>query len=360
MEALAGREQRHRPAALLQLVVQALVRRALLAHRAHGEVVDPAQRLAAVHVLDQRGEHELLAAVDGQRGDEEVLAPTRRALTGSSRSHIATRPSAASTSRRTRADSRRGRTAAIRARGLPSRPKAGRAPLTFDVLCAPTSRRASWRNAACGRCRVPVSLAGAVAFGFAFVVPLDQGLVFRDVDRLAGHARLQRAHGRAVDERGLPARARLGSLRPHDERQGALSRRPVNRTLAGRVDDVAPRCRQSPRRTPEATNLRRDPSPRSRRGRQRPRAEGLRQRAQQRRAIPAPRAAVHARQHLRLLARQALQDRGGVRRVRVVVHRRAERFARPEDVGLGDRRRAAAALREEVAAEQRARLASPS
>ena len=73
----------------------------------------------------------------------------------------------------------------------------------------------------------------------ALGVPLDQGLVFRDVDRLAGHARVQRPHRRAVDERNLPAGARRRSLRPHDERQGALSRRPVNRALAGRVDDVA-------------------------------------------------------------------------------------------------------------------------
>jgi len=64
---------------------------------------------------------------------------------------------------------------------------------------------------------------------------------------------------------------------------------------------------------------------------------------------------VHARQHLRLFAREALEDGGGLRRVRVVVHRRAERLTRAQNVGLGDRRGAAAALREEVAAEQRAR-----
>ena len=34
-------------------------------------------------------------------------------------------------------------------------------------------------------------------------MPLGQGLVFRDLDRLAGHARLQRADRRAVDERDL-------------------------------------------------------------------------------------------------------------------------------------------------------------
>ena len=39
-------------------------------------------------------------------------------------------------------------------------------------------------------------------------MPLDQGLVFRDVDRLAGHARVQRADRRAVDERDLSAGAR--------------------------------------------------------------------------------------------------------------------------------------------------------
>ena len=38
---------------------------------------------------------------------------------------------------------------------------------------------------------------------------VGQGLVFRDVDRLAGHARVQPADRRALDERNLPVRARL-------------------------------------------------------------------------------------------------------------------------------------------------------
>ncbi len=65
-------------------------------------------------------------------------------------------------------------------------------------------------------------------------------------------------------------------------------------------------------------------------------------------AAPSPRQALPCMQAstLRLLASQALQDWGGVRGVRVVVHRGAESFARPEDVGLGDRHRAVAALRE--------------
>ena len=75
MKAFAGRESRHRPPSLLQLVMQALVRGALLADRAHGEVVEPAQRVLAVHVLDQGREHDLVAAVYGERGHEEVLGP---------------------------------------------------------------------------------------------------------------------------------------------------------------------------------------------------------------------------------------------------------------------------------------------
>ena len=55
--------------------------------------------------------------------------------------------------------------------------------------------------------------------------PLGQGLVLRHLDRLAGHARLQRADRRALDERSLPAGARRRGLRPHDERQGAVPRR---------------------------------------------------------------------------------------------------------------------------------------
>ena len=47
--------------------------------------------------------------------------------------------------------------------------------------------------------RVDAGVSPVAAHG----VPLGQGLVFRDVDRLAGHARVQRADRRAVDERDL-------------------------------------------------------------------------------------------------------------------------------------------------------------
>ena len=42
-----------------------------------------------------------------------------------------------------------------------------------------------------------------VAAAASLRAPLDQGLVFRHVDRLAGHARVQRPHRRSIDERGL-------------------------------------------------------------------------------------------------------------------------------------------------------------
>ena len=60
-------------------------------------------------------------------------------------------------------------------------------------------------------------------------VPLGQGLVFRHVDRLAGHARLQCPFRRAVDERDLPAGPRRRGLRSHDERQSTLPRRADDR-----------------------------------------------------------------------------------------------------------------------------------
>src|SRR5258708_7648575 len=56
-------------------------------------------------------------------------------------------------------------------------------------------------------------------------MPFGQGLVFRDVDRLAGYAGVQRPHGSPVDERNLPAGTRQRSIRPHDERQGPFSGR---------------------------------------------------------------------------------------------------------------------------------------
>src|SRR5450432_1958707 len=51
---------------------------------------------------------------------------------------------------------------------------------------------------------------------------LDQGLVLGHGGRLRGHDVLQRAHGRALDERGLPAREGDRGLRPHDERRRAI------------------------------------------------------------------------------------------------------------------------------------------
>ena len=56
-------------------------------------------------------------------------------------------------------------------------------------------------------------------------LPLGQGLVFRHLDRFAGHARVQPAHRRSVDERDLSTGPRLRGLRPHDERQGTLPSR---------------------------------------------------------------------------------------------------------------------------------------
>ena len=64
---------------------------------------------------------------------------------------------------------------------------------------------------------------------------------------------------------------------------------------------------------------------------------------------------MHARERRRLLRREAFEDRGGVRGVGEVVHRRAERFARAQDVRFGERRLAGAALGEQVAAQEGAR-----
>src|SRR5438874_304452 len=71
-------------------------------------------------------------------------------------------------------------------------------------------RHASGRRGGC----LDASISPVPAGG----MPLGQGLVFRDVDRLPGHARLQRAVRRAVDERDLSAGACRRRLRPHDER----------------------------------------------------------------------------------------------------------------------------------------------
>jgi hypothetical protein len=77
------------------------------------------------------------------------------------------------------------------------------------------------------------------------------------------------------------------------------------------------------------------------------------------RSNPAPSPAKHSRACTRApaAARRASfsSTELRMRRMREVVHRRAERLARPEDVGLGDRRRAAPALGEEVPAKERAR-----
>src|SRR5207245_1248706 len=62
--------------------------------------------------------------------------------------------------------------------------------------------------------------------------PRDQGLVLGHVDRLAGGARLQRAHRRPFQERGVPARARRRRLRAHAERRSAVPGRAHDRELA--------------------------------------------------------------------------------------------------------------------------------
>ena len=79
----------------------------------------------------------------------------------------------------------------------------------------------------------------------------------------------------------------------------------------------------------------------------------LGQLAQEGGAVAAPGAAVHAGERRRARARRAARGASAaVRGVRVVVHRAAEGLARPEDVGLGQRGESAAALGEEIAAEQ--------
>src|SRR5947209_2228680 len=80
-------------------------------------------------------------------------------------------------------------------------------------------------------------LDASVPLAPALRLPLGQGLVFRDFNRLRGHARLQRPDRRAFDERELPAGAGRRSLRPHDERQGTLPRRLDRRGIT--ADDRA-------------------------------------------------------------------------------------------------------------------------
>ena len=90
-------------------------------------------------------------------------------------------------------------------------------------------------------------------------------------------------------------------------------------------------------------------------GRAQERSRIVCQLAQQCGAVAAPRAAVHACKHRRFGCGQPLEQRARVARVREVIQMRAQRFAWPEDVALGKRRRLAAALGEQVTAEQRAR-----
>ncbi len=57
-----------------------------------------------------------------------------------------------------------------------------------------------------------------VSSGRGGYTPLDQGLVFRNLHRRAGHARLQCAQRPAIDERNPSAGASRASLRPYAER----------------------------------------------------------------------------------------------------------------------------------------------
>jgi D-arabinose 1-dehydrogenase-like Zn-dependent alcohol dehydrogenase len=75
--------------------------------------------------------------------------------------------------------------------------------------------------------RVDDGISPVVALG----MPIRQGLVFRYVDRLPGHADLQRPYRRAADERSLPAGASPRSVRSHDERQGPVPSRADHRAL---------------------------------------------------------------------------------------------------------------------------------
>ncbi len=64
---------------------------------------------------------------------------------------------------------------------------------------------------------------------------------------------------------------------------------------------------------------------------------------------------MHASERRRLLDSQPLQYAASVPCVGEVIHRRAERFAGPQNVRLREWRMVRAALGEEIAAEQRAR-----
>src|SRR6266576_544560 len=76
---------------------------------------------------------------------------------------------------------------------------------------------------------------------------------------------------------------------------------------------------------------------------------------QQRRAVAAPRAAMHASECGRRGRRESLDHLPGIPGMRKVVHLPAESLARLEDVRLGDCRVVSAALRKQIAAEKRPR-----
>src|SRR6185437_6834835 len=82
-------------------------------------------------------------------------------------------------------------------------------------------------------------------------------------------------------------------------------------------------------------------------------ANCIRQRPQQRRPISPPRTAVHARQSPRLFVCQPLQECACLRSMCEIIERLTEILAWPEDISLGQRDIAGAALREKVATEER-------
>src|SRR5262245_6619237 len=86
-----------------------------------------------------------------------------------------------------------------------------------------------------------------------------------------------------------------------------------------------------------------------------PGSNPLGQREQQRRPVASKRAAVHAGERRRPLARDPLENARRVRRVREVIERRTELLARLEDIRFRERYLAGSALREEIAAQKRAR-----
>src|SRR5439155_13513510 len=84
--------------------------------------------------------------------------------------------------------------------------------------------------------------------------------------------------------------------------------------------------------------------------------EGVGERPEERGAVTAPRASVHARQRRRFGRREPSQQGSRMRGMRIVVEPVAECLALLEDLRRGDQRpRAVARLREQIAAQQRAR-----